>query len=73
MNERHPDRESYLYICNELIEKEICNYCDVYKDSLELIPNWKEAISVYRKCYTHRMQDWFLPSGNQQQFRQHNS
>lgn len=44
MNERHPDRESYLYICNELIEKEICNYCDVYKDSLELIPNWKEEI-----------------------------
>ena len=31
MSERHPDRESYLYICNELIEKEICNYCDVYK------------------------------------------
>lgn len=44
MNERHPDRESYLYICNELIEKEICNYCDVYKGSLELIPNWKEEI-----------------------------
>ena len=23
MNEKHPDRESYFYICNELIEKEI--------------------------------------------------
>lgn len=62
MNERHPDRESYLYICNELIEKEICNYCDVYKDSLELIPNWKEEIwdkyvQLNRYCKDNYMQE----------------
>lgn len=62
MNERHPDRESYLYICNELIEKEICNYCDVYKDSLELIPNWKEEIwdkyvQLNRYCKNNYMQE----------------
>lgn len=62
MNERHPDRQSYLYICNELIEKEICNYCDVYKDSLELIPNWKEEIwdkyvQLNRYCKNNYMQD----------------
>lgn len=62
MNERHPDRESYLYICNELIEKEICNYCDVYKGSLELIPNWKEEIwdkyvQLNRYCKDNYMQE----------------
>lgn len=42
MNEKHPDRESYFYICNELIEKEIDNYCDIYQGSIELIPNCKD-------------------------------
>lgn len=44
MNEKHPDRGSYLYICSELIEKEIKNYCNIYINSIELIPNWKEEV-----------------------------
>ena len=44
MYEKHPDRDSYLLICKNLIEKEIQNYQNVYFNKIDLIPNWQEEV-----------------------------
>ena len=44
MAETHPDRESYEIIWEMIISREINNYCSIYANCIELIPNIKEEI-----------------------------
>ena len=48
VSERHPDRDSYLMICEQIIEKEIGNYQELYPNDIKLIPNWQEEVW---ECY----------------------